>query len=113
AQCRQQADYRLAFRAAWTLEHILLHNPVLLRIHHSEVIDLYCSTDNESSLRSISKLVMHLLSMPSIQLTEDRKEQIINTTYPLIEKDDCPIALLVNCWDILYQLSTAYEGLGI
>ncbi|NGM61472.1 hypothetical protein G5B30_06005 [Sphingobacterium sp. SGG-5] len=111
ALCQQKEHYRLAFRAAWTLEHILLHNPALLGIHHSEVIDLYCSTDNESSLRSISKLVMHLLRMPSIQLTEDRKERIINATYLLIEKDDCPVALLVNCWDILYLLSPKYEGL--
>jgi len=113
ALCHQSEDHRLAFRAAWTLEHIMLHDLSLFNRYYKEIIDLYCSTDNESSLRSISKLVMQLLKMSSIPLTEDSYENLINATYPWVEKENCPVALLVNCWDILYLLSGRYDGLGL
>lgn len=109
--CLQTQHYRLAFRAAWTLEHILLNNSTLLNKYHKQVIDLYCTTTNESSLRSASKLVISLLKMPSINLAEEVYEHIITATYPLVEKENCPIALLVNCWDILHLLSKKYDWL--
>ncbi len=111
ALCHQGEHHRLAFRAAWTLEHVMLHDLSLLSRYYKEIVYLYCSTANESSLRSVSKLVMQLLKTPSILLTEDMYENLINATYTLVEKENCPVALLVNCWDILHLLSKKYEGL--
>jgi len=109
ALCHQTAHYRLAFRAAWTLEHVLLKDKVLLSRYTPEVIELYLITDNDSSLRSISKLIMQLLKTSLASFTPQHQEDILSKTFRLIEKEDCPVALLVNCWDILYVLSKQYD----
>lgn len=105
ALAQQTADYRLAFRAAWTLEHIFLDQPSLLIEYREKIVALFYSTTNESSLRSFSKLIIKILSPPDQQTTTDEQEKIIEKAFQLIEQEVCPVALLVNCWDILYLLS--------
>jgi hypothetical protein len=104
---QQTYDPRLAFRASWTLEHILLEQKDLLISHQTDVITLYASSNNHSSLRSISKLVIHLLQQRDQKITGQYRDDILEKTFQLAEKNDCPVALLVNCWDILFLLSAA------
>jgi len=109
ALSRQADHYRVAFRAAWTLEHILLKHKDILIDYSRETIDLYLYTDNDSSLRSISKLIIQLLKTAPALFSPEDQEHIISKTFQLIEKENCPIALLVNCWDILYLLSKNHD----
>ncbi|HMR18198.1 MAG TPA: hypothetical protein PKA53_02765 [Sphingobacterium sp.] len=102
---RQTEDYRLAFRAAWTLEHIFLQQKASIIKYKEDIITLYASSANESSLRSISKLIIKLLQIADQQLTDDEQDNILEKTFHLIEQEECPVALLVNCWDILHLLS--------
>lgn len=97
---RQDEQARLAFRATWNLEHILLDRSELLDQYQAQVVELFVNSNNDSSLRSTSKLVMTLLKRKSI-LSDDEQEAILNKTFQLMERNDCPVALLVNCWDIL------------
>lgn len=102
----QLTDYRLAFRAAWTVEHIFLDQPPLLAEHREKIITLFYSSINESSLRSFSKLIIKLLGPSCQPITTDEEEKIIEKAFQLMEQENCPVALLVNCWEILFLLST-------
>lgn len=97
---QQDEQARLAFRATWTLEHILLDRSELLEQYQAQVAELFVNSNNDSSLRSTSKLVMTILKRKSM-LSDDEQEAILNKTFQLMERNDCPVALLVNCWDIL------------
>lgn len=98
---RQSEHPQLAFRATWTLEHILLNQLALLKQYKAEVIELYISSDNASSLRSSSKLIMTMLQRKD-EISAEEEEILLHKTFQLIERNNCPVALLVNCWDILY-----------
>src|SRR5690606_14831149 len=58
----QTADYRLAFRAAWYVEHFFLKETAFFSDYASDIIRIYCNTSNWSVLRSYSKLLMWILS---------------------------------------------------
>src|SRR5690606_4900889 len=101
ALAQQDKQARLAFRATWTLEHILLDRLDLLDRYKVQAIELCVDSQNDSSLRSTSKLIMIILQRKTI-LSDDAQEAIIHKAFDLVERNDCPVALLVNCWDILY-----------
>src|SRR5690606_35163201 len=81
--------------------------PLLIE-YRSEIVDLYVSSNNESSLRSTSKLIMRLLELVFQEITSDEQGNILEKAFQLIEQHDCPVALLVNCWDILLLLSVVH-----
>ncbi len=110
--CRQTDQYRLAFRAAWTLEHVLLKHKNLLVKYAPKVIRLYLTTDNDSSLRSLSKLIIQLLKTSPASCTSKDQEDIISKTFQLIEAESCPVALLVNCWDILHLMGKQHDWIA-
>lgn len=96
---------RAAFRAAWTLEHTLSDDLVLLAQKQSSIIDLYHKSNNWSVLRSVTKLVMEILCTNDIyNLSADEEEIIINKTFAIVENKECPIAVRCNAYDILYAL---------
>lgn len=104
ALAQQDKQARLAFRATWTLEHLLLDRLELLDRYKVQVTELFVDSQNDSSLRSNSKLIMILLQRKTI-LSDDAQEAIIHKAFQLVERNDCPVALLVNCWDILLLCS--------
>lgn len=96
---------RTAFRAAWALEHVLLGNSKKQSIqdYTDKILDIYCQSENWSVLRSISKVVMELLTILDIKtLTENQTEDIINKTFNCLENSDCPVAVRCNMYDILF-----------
>ena len=99
-------DERTAFRAAWALEHVLLAdgNKNLLP-YYSSILTIYNQSQNWSVLRSISKLLMLILkdqtTLNSIQ--ESDVENILNTTFGILEDQDCPVAVRCNTYDILCE----------
>ncbi len=96
---------RVAFRAAWAMEHIVLKNTFLIKDHQDLLIQNYCFSENWSVLRSYSKIMMWMCSKAnqSFEITELEEENIIEKTFQIIEDSTCPVAVLVNAFDILFQ----------
>ncbi|MGO1649958.1 MAG: hypothetical protein ACTHYC_00075 [Sphingobacterium sp.] len=105
---------RLAFRSAWALEHLLQRDPVLLEQYCSFVQDHFVSASNWSVLRSYSKLVMVLLSQREWwrEAGQNSKESLLEKSFSLVERGDCPVAVKVNCWDILFGLVQEFDWLA-
>lgn len=106
AQLSVNLDHpKVAFRAAWALEHIVLKNTYLIEEHQDLLIQNYCFSENWSVLRSYSKIMMWMTSKAnqSFDLTELEEENIIEKTFQIIEDTSCPVAVLVNAFDILFQ----------
>ena len=103
---------RLAFRAAWAVEHVLLSDDKK-DLHHwiAAIINVYKSSSNWSVLRSISKLMMEILQDKDAfsKPTEEDAESILNTTFLILENSDCPIAVRCNAYDILVFFAPQHE----
>ena len=105
---------RLAFHSAWALEHLLKGAPSLLMQKASQVQQQYLQSTNWSVLRSYSKLMM-VLTADKVwldDLKEADREDILEKTLALVDQVDCPIAVKVNCWDILSALVSVFSWLG-
>ncbi|MGX1753237.1 hypothetical protein [Sphingobacterium sp. NPDC055346] len=102
---------RLCFRSAWAMEHILLKNPEHFNAIYKRLIINYRDLKNWSSLRSYTKLLMWMLSKSnaSITLTEKEREIILAKSFAIIDLNDCPVAVKVNAFDILYRLIPSFE----
>lgn len=107
-------DQRTSFRAAWALEHILMANDALLLQNKKQVLYTYYSATNWSVLRSISKLVMVLtkeLKQQSHFLSAEEEENLVNKTFEILGKVECPIAVRCNAYDILLALASTQTWL--
>ncbi len=107
----EEAEPRLCFRSAWALEHILLKNPKLLEAVYKELVNNYKELNNYSSLRSYTKLIMWILSKENknISLNTSELESILEKTFQIVELPDCPVAVRVNGFDILYRLIPYFD----
>ncbi|MFD2555632.1 hypothetical protein [Sphingobacterium tabacisoli] len=106
---------RAAFRAAWALEHLLLHSPALLHQYRGQIIDLYTSSNNWSVLRSITKLIIELTktsSKTTTLLSDEQEEGLLEKTFQVLAAVDCPIAVRCNAYDILFNFTMKYEWLA-
>jgi|SRR5690606_15005628 len=105
------SDPKVSFRASWALEHILLKNPVYLKPVLAQLISNYQKLQNWSSLRSYTKIMMIILSpkSKSLQIDSQQFEIIMEKTFQVVEDKDCPVAVKVNCFDILYYLTKKYQ----
>jgi len=110
----QTADYRLAFRSAWYVEHFFLKKTAFFADYASEIIRIYCHTGNWSVLRSYSKLVMWMLSKQNDKITinEDQEECILEKSFNILDASDCPVAVQVNVMDILADLNKKHDWIA-
>ncbi|MBE8720427.1 hypothetical protein [Sphingobacterium pedocola] len=102
----QTDDKQIAFRAAWIIETVFLKEPNYFTKHTEHVIDAYIKTENWSCLRSYTKLIMWILS-PKNKFTipeNDQRKVILEKTFTSLLNLNCPIAVKVNCFDILFYL---------
>lgn len=107
---RSTQDQRASFRAAWTLEHILLNNNKLLHQYQEELIDLYMVSENWSTLRSVSKILIRLTKELKF-IEEHKEEKLLEKTFQVLSDINCPIAVRCNAYDIIFALTPKYEWL--
>lgn len=101
---------RLAFKAAWFLEHYLMDNKLIRDEFRLEIIDIFYQSSNWSVLRSLSKLLMIILE-DKILIQENSMEQILNKSFDMLENNECPIAVRCNIYDILLNSCTSQDWL--
>lgn len=95
---------RIAFRAAWAVEHVLLTKKILLEQQRNRVLSIFATSGNWSVLRSYSKLVMELFENTTLVNTienEDEIAAVLNKTFTMLENSNCPIAVRCNTYEIL------------
>lgn len=102
-------DAQVAFRAAWLLEHVILEDPRRLQCIYPDLVAAVAKQKNWSCLRSYSKLLM-LGTNPKtgITATADEEEIILEQVFNWLIDEDCPVAVRVNCMDVLYALSSKH-----
>lgn len=103
-----KSDPKVAFRASWALEHVLLKNPIYFDSLYKVLILNYQQIQNWSSLRSYTKLITFVVGNKNYAVNAKQQEIILEKTFELIEHKECPIAVKVNCFDILYHLIEKY-----
>lgn len=104
-------DEQVAFRAAWLLEHTFLKDPSLLPQVYAALMQQVVSCSNWSCIRSFSKMGMLATKPPRLHLAiyEPYDEVWIERCFSWIIRADCPVAVAVNCLDILYYLSDQHH----
>ncbi|SFS50957.1 hypothetical protein [Sphingobacterium wenxiniae] len=99
-------DKQIAFRAAWLLEHIILKEPTLLTEIYPTFIEKLPEQQNWSCQRSFTKILMLTTGKHTpIAHTEEQEIAIIENVFQWLITDACPVAIVVNCLDILNNLS--------
>lgn len=102
-----EKDKTLSFRAAWVFETIVLKDTALLQGLLPQFFENLKKQKNWSCLRSYSKILMYLTSKKNKSYYLDKKteEALIEYAFQWLIDQQCPIAVLVNCLDILNNLS--------
>lgn len=102
-----EKDKKISFRAAWVFETIVLKDTTLLQGLLPQFFDNLKKQENWSCLRSYSKILIYLTSNKnkSYLLDDETEEQLIEHAFQWMIDQQCPVAVLVNCLDILNNLS--------
>ncbi|WP_293887789.1 MULTISPECIES: hypothetical protein [unclassified Sphingobacterium] len=101
-----EKDKKIAFRAAWVFETIVLKNTALLKSVLPQFLDNLKKQTNWSCLRSYTKVLLFLTSKKNKEYTlgNEAEEEIIEYSFQWMIDPPCPVAVLVNCLDILNNL---------
>ncbi len=104
-------DHQIAFRAAWLLEHTFLKTPACIVPIYDEFMERLPGLHNWSCIRSFTKIGMSVSKMSNkiVQSTSEQEEIWIARCFDWIIAGDCPVAVCVNCLDILHHLSAKYD----
>lgn len=102
-----EKDKTVSFRAAWVFETIVLKDTALLDGLLPQFFDNLKKQKNWSCLRSYSKILMYLTSKKNkrYDLDEKTEEELIEQAFQWMIEQQCSVAVLVNCLDILNNLS--------
>jgi hypothetical protein len=99
----------VAFRASWVLEQFLYFRLDELLQSLSEFIEGYIIQKNRSCQRHYSKIMMYLVDLESIPevypIIARNKEQIVEITFDWLIDPETPVAVQVNCMDILFPFA--------
>ena len=102
-------DAQIAFRAAWLIEHVVGKEASLLASIYTKLIAALPQQKNWSCLRSYSKLLMLGTDRKKgLSATAEEEEIIIENVFNWLIDEACPVAVRVNCMDVLYALSSKH-----
>ncbi|MBC7913899.1 MAG: hypothetical protein H7Y07_07235 [Pyrinomonadaceae bacterium] len=99
------SEKEIAFRAAWILEYHLVSFPDRMLVNLQPFIQAYLLQTNLSCKRHYTKILMHYSHNGRSNILEGYNlTQIIETTFEWLINPATPVAVQVNCMDILYNL---------
>ena len=97
--------YPINARAAWVFEYLCTNNEVLFSSYIKTIAIYFPKTENESVMRILSKLLM-LKPIP-----EKEEGNVLNAAFDWLTNKDLPIAVRVNCMQIVFNLTGKYPDL--
>lgn len=99
----------VAFRASWVLEQFLYYRLDDLIQSLPDFISAYIIQKNQSCQRHFTKIMMFIADLKSLSDTSiviaKYKEQIVETTFDWLIDSETPVAVQVNCMDILFPFA--------
>lgn len=99
------SDNQVSFRAAWLLEHVCIQQPALISSICNVLINRLSEQNHWGTIRSYTKIVMLATDVKTaIPHTSDQEEVLIEQCFNWLINPSCPVAVVVNCFDILYNL---------
>lgn len=100
-------DNQVSFRGAWLLEHVCLQQPMLISPIYDVFINRLSEQKHWGTIRSYTKIAMLATdTKTAISHTIDQEEILIEQCFHWLINPNCPVAVVVNCLDILYNLRT-------
>lgn len=102
-------DHKIAFRAAWGLDHAYTRYPEGFRPYIAGFIRSFPRITDESVKRCYSKIMGVMLRKGDCPLTGSEAEMIAETVCGWITQEKAKIANRVNCIEILYLLADRVE----
>lgn len=99
-------DKQVSFRSAWLLEHTCIKLPDLIPGFYAVFINRLAEQQHWGAIRSYTKIIM-LATDPktAIPHTAEQEEILMEQVFNWLIHPECPVAVVVNCLDILYYLS--------
>ncbi|HLS94413.1 MAG TPA: hypothetical protein VK017_02565 [Sphingobacterium sp.] len=103
-------DRQVAFRAAWMLEHVLLNAPEQIPSVFGDLTTRLGEQKNWSAIRSFTKIGMASTDRRNtIPYTQAQEAVWIEQCFQWLIDPSCPVAVVVNCLDILSNLSSRHD----
>lgn len=102
-------DPQIAFRATWILEYAFTFNRDSFVVCLPEFLNAYLKQNNNSCRRQYTKILMGLSEKGSNYLEEYDLSELVEVTFEWLIDPETPVAVQVNCLDILFNLSNRYD----
>jgi len=100
------SSYELAFRASWVLELLDYKFPGHFNEHLDSFFSTYTKLKNQSCQRHFTKILMTMTTNHSKfdKILNINSQAIVEITFEWLVDPHTPVAVKVNCMDILYNL---------
>lgn len=103
-------EQEVAFRSAWVLEHCMALNPGTMIENLNYFLTVYPRQTNLSCKRHFTKMMMFLSKGLNYNyIKHSDLNQVIETTFEWLINPATPVAVQVNCLDILFNLRSHEE----
>jgi hypothetical protein len=104
-------DATVAFRAAWLLEYCILLYPSCEGTALPSFLEAYHRQFNQSCRRHFTKIMMFYTEASPGWLSQYDPEPFVETTFEWLIDPETPVAVRVNCMDILFNLKETTDWL--
>ncbi|MFC6102679.1 hypothetical protein [Olivibacter domesticus] len=110
------AEKPIAFRASWILEFVEDKYPIRFIPILDDFIKQLPKQDNDSCQRLFSKILMHISNPKASdirrtmfnKLSSTVHERIVETMFEWLINPATPVAVRVNCMDVLYYMTPQF-----
>jgi hypothetical protein len=98
----------VGFRASWVLEHTLDYSMSAFLVNLDYFLESYLRQENDSCKRHYTKILMFMTeSSGRMQVLASKNlDPLIEKTFEWLIDPKTPVAVQVNCMDVLYNLRT-------
>ena len=103
-------DIQISFRAAWLLEHVSLKEPAWVPSIYTNLIFRLHEQKNWGTIRCLTKIIMLATTKKYSAIHQPEQDNILlEQCFKWITDPSCPVAVIVNCLDILHQVSERHD----
>ncbi|WP_207425334.1 hypothetical protein [Pedobacter sp. SYSU D00535] len=103
----------VAFRASWILEQIFFCYPESFFPNCSHFLNYYPQQRNSSCQRHYTKIMMTLTKdRAPVIFTHHQVDVIVEASFRWLIDEQTPVAVRVNCMDVLYNLRDCEDWIG-
>jgi len=112
--CYDTTHPKLAFRAAWVLEYIVVHHPDRFVMIAETFLTRLPSQKNHSCQRQFTNILIYLTRSQASNPYRDviqptHREQLVETVFNWFIDPHTPVAVQANCMDVLLNMSSEFE----